>query len=95
MAFYILRPIEGLLENDNLWEPWFDKCFGFIVKADDEIEARQIAHSDAGDENRGEFMSATIANTKQHWLDEKYSTCRLLIDDDFENGVVMRDFASI
>jgi len=92
MKVYELRPVENLPINDNPWEPWYNKNFGFIIRADNEKEAREIAHKNAGDENRGEFLREKIANTNMPWLDEKYSTC-FEISNEGEKGLIMQDFA--
>jgi hypothetical protein len=84
----LVKPI-----NDNPWEPWYDKAFGFVVVAKDEADARKFADADAGDENRGEFLDEKIANTKNPWLDEKYTTCQELSANGKE-GVIMKDFSS-
>lgn len=83
MKLYLLRPID---ENDvgsldNPWEPWYDKAFGFVVRAKDEETARKLASEKCGDEK---------ANA---WLDAKYSTCDELTSNG-EAKVVIRDFAS-
>lgn len=75
MKLYELRPIEDLPEGDNPWDPWYDKCFGFVIRAENEKEAREIAHNNASDENRSQFLGRKIANTCSPWLDNKYSTC--------------------
>lgn len=31
MKLWLLRPIET--EGPNLWDPWYDKAFGFVVRA--------------------------------------------------------------
>ncbi len=93
MKLWILRPVDCLVDGDNPWEPWFDKAFGFVVRAKSEKEARILAHNDAGDENRGEFLNNQIAKTKSPWLDSKYSTCKELSSDG-DSVVVIRDFAS-
>ncbi len=92
MKLWMLRPADGLANDDNPWEPWFDKAFGFVVRAETEAEARAMAHGDAGDENRGEFLGRATASTKQPWLDAKYSACvELTAEGPAE--VVMQDFA--
>ncbi len=88
MKLWLLRPVEGLDKKDNPWEPWYDKAFGFVVRAETEDEAREFAHAAAGDENR----SAKTANTSEPWKDAKYSTCTELMPDG-DAGVVMQDFA--
>lgn len=85
MKLWILRPVEGLDKKDNPWEPWYDKAFGFVVRAETEDEA--------GDENLGKFLSAKTANTNQPWKEAKYSTCTELLAEG-EAGVVMQDFAA-
>ncbi len=74
MKLWILTPVKGLDKKDNPWEPWYDKAFGFVVRAETEEEAREFAHSNAGDENRGESLSTKTTNTDQPWKDAKYST---------------------
>jgi hypothetical protein len=91
MKLWILRPIEK--DGDNPWNPWYDKAFGFVVRAETEEDARAMANADAGDENRGEFMGSKIADTKTPWLDPKYSTCEPLTADG-SAGVMMQDFKS-
>jgi hypothetical protein len=81
----------GFPEGENPWNPWYDKCFGFVVRAETEEEARGIAHENAGDENRGEFLSQKTANTKGPWKDARYSTCVELTADG-ERGMVLQDF---
>lgn len=93
MKLWILRPVKGLDKKDNPWEPWYDKTFGFAVRAETEEEARKFAHEQAGDENRGEFLGRKIADTNSPWLDAKYSTCTELLAEG-EAGVVMQDFAA-
>ena len=91
MKLWILRPVETLDNNDNPWEPWCDKCFGFVVRAETEENARNIAHENAGDENRGEFLGNQIANTKEPWRNPEYSTC-IELTADGEPEIVIRDF---
>ena len=93
MKVWILRPVEGLPSGDDPWDPWYDKAFGFIVRAETEEEARGFAHEDAGDENRGEFAGGKISETTTPWLDSKYTTC-IPLSDQGEIGVVMRDFSA-
>lgn len=93
MTLWILRPVEDLPHGDNPWDPWYDKAFGFVVRAESERQARMIADEQACDENRGEFMESRIAATKNPWLDPKYSTC-VPLDADGEAGVVLSDIRS-
>lgn len=78
MKLFLLRPKK--LIKDNPWDPWYDKSFGFVVRAKTEIQARKMAHEKAGDENSGGWGTVKY-KTKTPWLDEKYSTCTELIAD--------------
>lgn len=84
MKLFILRPVEGLDAADNPWSPWYDKCFGFIIRAETEAEARKIAHENGYDEN---MYSCSP------WLNKKYSTCTELTNYG-EAGIIMLDVAS-
>jgi hypothetical protein len=82
MKLWILRPIKG----DPLWIPWYDKAFGFVIQAENEEAAREIAQSSGGDENGWE-------NEDLAWSSSEHSTCReLLIQEGV--SVVMRDYAA-
>lgn len=94
MTLWLLRPVEGLLDADNPWKPWYDKSFGFVVRAETETSARTFADEKAGDENRGSFLGKQIAKTSNPWLDPRYSTCIPLTPDHGPTGVIMQDFAS-
>ena len=92
MKLWLLRPTETLKEHDNPWKPWYNKAFGFVIRAETGKEARETAHANAGDENRGEFLGSRIANTINPWLDSKYSTCvKLTYKGNSE--IILEDFA--
>lgn len=92
MKLWLLKPVDKLDEQDNPWNPWYDKVFGFVVRAKTEKSARAIAHENAGDENRGIFMNRKISETTSPWLDPKYSQCLLLSENaSGEKGLVLRD----
>lgn len=93
MKLWLLRPVDNLPDGNNPWEPWYDKAFGFVVRAKNEQEAREFATADAGDESRGEFLDGKTADTKQPWIDPKYSSCVELTAKG-ESGVVIKDFAA-
>lgn len=90
MKLFLLRPVESLPLSDNPWDPWYDKCFGFIVRAMHERHARELAHSEARDENCGEFLPKAISKTKTPWLDKNYSTC-IELRPNGAQGVIMAD----
>lgn len=68
MKLWILKPVEPL---PAMWIPWYDKVFGFVVRASNEEEARIIAADLAGDEDRD----------INPWLYSKYATCEELLPE--------------
>ena len=78
MTLWLLRPVDSLPDSDNPWHPWYDKCFGMVIRAETEDKARALAHRNGCDENRGELSGKQIANTTTPWLDKNYSTCTVL-----------------
>lgn len=91
MELYLLRPIHK--EGDDPWEPWYDKAFGFVIRAKSEEKARELANGHAGDENRGHsiVLGKTIATTKNPWLSSEHSICEILTNDGPEEEII-RDF---
>jgi len=92
MELYLLRPKEpyghgrkfGNAVDNDPWELWFTKAFGFVVRAETELEARCIADNNAGDEN---------SSAGRHpWLNDADSVC-LELTADGPAGEIMRDFA--
>lgn len=88
MKLWLLRPRDDLSDQDDPWWKRHDKAHGFVVRAETEQQAREIAHQQAGAENR------TSALTDAPWLDPKYSTCKQLLPDVGMEGVIVRDFFS-
>ena len=82
MRLWILQPRDDL-GDANPWDPWFDKAFGFVVRAETEQDARLLAQEKSGDEVR-EFSA---------WMDARFSTC-LPLEQDGPPGIVLRDFAA-
>jgi hypothetical protein len=88
MKLWLLEPIGNLKSGDNPWNPWYDKTFGFVIRAETEEQARNMANKNAGDENRGGFLGEKIANTTTPWLDPHYSTCTEL-QNDSESKIIL------
>ena len=92
LKLYILLPAEGLVGGDNPWDPYWDgKNHGFVIRAENETQARAIAHENAYGENDNIWLGKKIANTTEPWLDPKYSTCRELTTDG-EVGIIMANY---
>jgi hypothetical protein len=79
MKLWLLRPVDP---NTGPWNPWYDKAFGFVIRAPTARQARVMAQADAGDEAR-EYPKA--------WLDPALSSCQELKPDG-KAGLVLRDF---
>lgn len=58
MKLWLLKPV-----NDRAapWDPWFDKAFGFVVRAETEDAARLLASKDAGDEGSECWLASDLA----------------------------------
>ena len=91
MKLWLLRPVEGLPEDEenNPWEPWFDKTFGFVVRAENEQEARKLANA-AGGRETGKIANIVYRTGGDPWLDPKFSTCTELVPEG-EAEVIIRD----
>lgn len=81
MRLWHLYPREDLPADANPWRPWYDKCFGAVVRAKSEYEARRLAAEQAGDEGPAA------------WRNPENSLCEPL-DHKGTAGVVMRDYGS-
>ena len=84
MKLWILKPNDNL-PVDNPWSPWYDKVFGFVIRAKTEKEAREMANNKAKDENK--------EGVKNVWLNPKYSKC-IVLRNIGKIEIIMRDFKS-
>lgn len=82
MNLYLLKPVDP---GAGPWKPWFDKTFGFVVRAGSPERARKIADENAGDENRESGFYG------HPWLDPALSSCKVLRQDGPE-GLILQDF---
>jgi hypothetical protein len=87
MKLWLLHPV-GYTDDDEdmaaAWKPWYDKAFGFVVRAESEQAARALANAAGGEE-----ISAGV----NPWLDPAQSTCVPLLAEG-EAEVVLFDFHS-
>lgn len=74
MKLYLLTPIKD-------WLPWYDKCFGVVVRAKTVEQARELASESAGDEG------------KEVWFDATLTRCEELTNEG-EPGRILVNFAS-
>ena len=82
MKLFIIRPIDP---NAPPWDPWYDKCFGMVISAESEQEARLLAHEHGGDENGW-------GKNDHPWTDPLLSSCVELVAGD-KAELIMKDFA--
>lgn len=77
MKLYLLRPIDDLSEA---WTPWYDKTFGFVIRAKNEHDARLAAS--LNDQSR--YLAVDC------WLDDKQAYC-VELKQDGDPEVIMAD----
>lgn len=85
MQLYLLKPRKIISHNINPWSPWYDKAFGFVIRAESEEKARKIADENAGDENGSGEMHP--------WMNKKLSTCTELKNEG-KQELVLRDYSA-
>jgi hypothetical protein len=91
MKLWLLKPIKDLKKEYSPWEdPWWDKTVGFVIRAETEKEAREIATENGGDEINKDYFAG---GDKNAWLSEKFSTCEELTGEG-EAGVILMDYTS-
>lgn len=92
MKLWLLsRTDEELPYDDNPWIPWYDKANGFVVRAETEPDARQLANAEGENEKGPTRFIFDDRYGGDPWLDPKYSTCVELTADG-ESCVILRDF---
>lgn len=83
MKLWLLRPIK--IHGDSLWNQWYDKAFGFVVRANTEQEARELANEESGDE---------VYDEPDVWLKQEFTLCEELTTQG-ESEVILRDFRQV
>ena len=95
MKLWILKARTDLSEQDNPWNPWYDKAFGFVVRAETAEQARQLVMTNEQQDEDGRYLSAwfevsTDGGIPDAWLSERYSTCVELTTEG-ERAVLLLD----
>ena len=86
MALFLLKAEKYC----RIWEPWYDKNFGYVIRAMNETEARALAQEKAADEKHAK-------NGAEAWLNDKYSSCEFIGTDVApvkQNEILLTNFAS-
>ena len=73
MHLWILAPLN---EDDGPWNPWYEKCFGMIVRARNAEYARELASREALEEGT------------DVWLDASLTRCEILRTDGDEKVII-------
>jgi len=92
MKLWLLRPTEALYNEISPWEPWYDKVFGFVVRAETEERAREIANLNGGNEV-GEPCNKPYRTGGDPWLNVALSSC-IELKSDGDECMIIRDYAS-
>ena len=87
MKLWLLRPVD----NDPAWVPWYDKAFGFVIRAETEREARLIADQKGGSERLN--RSGDWRRSLEIWTNPARASCVELLAEGTE-GLIIVDFAS-
>lgn len=74
MRLWILRPLD---EDKEPFNPWYNKTFGVVVRAETEVIARALAVSVAWKEGQGV------------WLDPSITSCYELHSDDDPEVIIV------
>lgn len=93
MKLWLLRPRENLPIADDPWEPWYNKCFGMVIRAATEKKAREMAASNKKSPRGLPYPKPAGDEGGAPWLDQHYSTCTEL-DQSGEPEVIMTDVHS-
>jgi hypothetical protein len=78
MRLWLLRP-NG--DEQPAWDPWYDKTFGFVIRAESELQARALADEADGSEN---------SPSNRPWLDASQATC-VEITGDGSAEIILKD----
>lgn len=78
MELWILEARHDLPKANNPWLPEYDKNHAFVVAAETEQRAREMADQNAADENLN----------GRPWLDERLSTCQKLVPGTQERIII-------
>ena len=90
MKLWLLRPIDTkhdiLILNgerfQNPWIPWYNRCFGMIVRAETKEDARLFADTNSADEAIGKLPNP--------WINPLLTNCDELMAEGIET-VIMQD----
>ena len=77
LKLWILTPINP---QNSPWDPWYNKCFGMVIRAESEELARSLASRHSGYEG------------SEPWQNPIQSSCEIL-DKEGPEAILMLDVA--
>lgn len=80
MKLWILRPAG----DESPWKPWYDKCFGLVVRAKNEQQAREIAAKETQSYSWEHIKGGSA------YLHAEHSSCEPLSPKG-QTGVIIKD----
>ena len=77
---WILKPKDDRETTDepDPWQPWYDKCFGMVIRAETETQARVVAQEAAKDETTISPVHHNVdkrVRDRKVWTDESLTIC--------------------
>jgi hypothetical protein len=79
VQLWLLLPrIDVLARPAHPWTPPYDKTFGLLVRAETEMDARQLAQAKAGHEGLGIYQKLGALEDEvatDVWLDPTWTSC--------------------
>ena len=66
MKLWLLRPID---DKAPPWSPWYDKCFGMVIRAESQFDARAIAMEWANSECNAAWQSESLSSCEELTVD--------------------------
>lgn len=94
MKLWLLRPVgwDGHhwvhRDREHPWGDWSDRVGGFVVRAETERAARELAAEDAGEEQFAVPVHLRVKRIPSPWQDSELTSC-IELTPDGPAGVVM------
>ena len=85
---YHIQPTEAALAiDDGPWSCWYDKCFGMVIKAENEAAARAIAQDNGGSETE----AWEVEDHGKVWMDNALTKCEKIgVADDDAGDLILK-----
>ena len=92
MKLWILKSKDPPEGKEDPWVPWYNKAFGFVIRAKTEKQARKLANDNGGSET-GEISHVIYRTGGDPWLDPEFSSCEEL-QSKGKSEVIMKNYKS-